>query len=169
MFTTCLAIILGLLIIYLIFMKNNNDIKREAMTQRVSSSPKAPVGQAPPMKYVPMPSTAPNTPSLEDNAFTMSGADITIYNTSGSKCKKCPYQGPPWRRRRYYSEFKEIYSPKARKLPGEDLRFDLLTPIPYSDAFVAPMGKSRSPPAISPTLAQITYPHQKTDYGTIFS
>ena len=59
--------------------------------------------------------------------------------------------------------------PRSRRLPGEDLRFDLLTPIPYSDAFVAPMGKSYSVPAVTPTLAQVTYPHQKTDYGTVFS
>ena len=167
MFATCLAIVLGLLIIYLVFTKNINGGEREALTQRAPLKPAVP--QALPMNYVPEPSAAPATPSLEDASFTMDGADITIYNTSGSKCKKCPYQGPPWRRRRYYSEFKEIYSPKARRLPGEDLRFDLLTPIPYSDAFVAPMGKSYSVPAVTPTLAQVTYPHQKTDYGTVFS
>lgn len=168
MFATCLAIILGLLIIYLIVVKNTNTMKKEAMTQRQPIH-KVSVQQVSPMKAIPIPSTAPATPSLEDAGFSMSGADITIYNTSGSKCKKCPYQGPPWRRRRYYSEFKEIYSPKARKLPGEDIRFDLLTPIPYSDAFVAPMGKSYHAPPIASTLSQITYPHQKGEYETVFS
>ena len=164
MFVTCLAIILGLLIIYIIFTKN---AQKEPLTQRVSLGPAIP--QIPLLKVAPTPASLPSTPSLEDSSLTMDGADITIYNTSGSKCKKCPYQGPPWRRRRYYSEFKDIYSPKARKLPGEDLRFDLLTPIPYSDAFVAPMGKSYKPPPITSTLAQITYPHQKGEYETVFS
>jgi len=162
MFVTCLAIILGLLIIYIIFTKNE---QKEQLTQRTSFAVPQVVAQKP----LPVPASLPSTPSLEDSPLTMDGADITIYNTSGSKCKKCPYQGPPWRRRRYYSEFKDIYSPKARKLPGEDIRFDLLTPIPYSDAFVAPMGKSYKPSPIASTLAQITYPHQKGEYETVFS
>jgi len=162
MFVTCLAIILGLLIIYIIFTKNS---PKEPLTQRAPLA----VPQVLARKPLPAPASLPSTPSLEDSPLTMDGADITIYNTSGSKCKKCPYQGPPWRRRRYYSEFKDIYSPKARRLPGEDIRFDLLTPIPYSDAFVAPMGKSYNAPPIASTLAQITYPHQKGEYETTFS
>ena len=162
MFFTCLAIILGLLIIYIIFTKN---AQKEQLTQRTSFVVPQVVAQKP----LPVPASLPSMPSLEDPPLTMDGADITIYNTSGSKCKKCPYQGPPWRRRRYYSEFKEIYSPKARKLPGEDIRFDLLTPIPYSDAFVAPMGKSYNAPPIASTLAQITYPQQKGEYETVFN
>jgi len=157
MFGFCLSIVLGLLIIYLIF----NKEKREALTQRAGV--KLAVPQSPKTGTVPTPASLPATLTLGEP----SPPNITILNTP--ICKKCPYQGPPWRRRRYYSEFKEIYSPKARRLPGEDIRFDLLTPIPYSDAFVAPMGHSQSQSATAPTLAQITYPHQKTSYGSRFS
>jgi len=163
MFATSLAIILGLLIIYIIFTKNE---QKEPLTQRTLPVAISPVVA---QKPLPVPTSLPSIPSLEDTSLAIDGANITIYNTSDSKCKKCPYQGPPWRRRRYYSEFKEIYSPKARRLPGEDIRFDLLTPIPYSDAFVAPMGKSYNAPPIASTLAQITYPHQKGEYETTFS
>ena len=59
-----------------------------------------------------------------------------------------------------YSEFHDSYKESVRRYPGESIRFDLLTPVPYSDAFAAPMG----PPGlrqdlggVEPTLTQVSF------------
>ena len=59
-----------------------------------------------------------------------------------------------------YSEFHDSYKESVRRYPEESIRFDLLTPVPYSDAFAAPMG----PPGVrqnlggvEPTLTQVSF------------
>jgi len=59
-----------------------------------------------------------------------------------------------------YSEFHDSYKESVRRYPGESIRFDLLTPVPYSDAFAAPMGppgKSQNLGGVEPTLTQVSF------------
>ena len=65
---------------------------------------------------------------------------------------------------RYYTDYESIYKKTVNHWPQESLRFDLLTPIPYSDAFAAPMGPNYQSTMPRETLAQINYPHSKLPY-----
>jgi len=44
------------------------------------------------------------------------------------------------RNRRHYSDYHKSYKKTVHHYPQESIRFDLLTPVPYSDAMAAPMG-----------------------------
>ena len=155
MLTSCLAVLLGLFIIYRIFAKGY----REGLIQR----PNATTFQLAPPSPSPAPSPAP--PSLpaavETPSPTIEGSLLYIYNSPSSSARSCT--GPPWRRR-YYSGYEDIYKSTVNRYPDENIRFDLLTPIPYSDAFAAPMGIPHPNEMPKPTLSQITYPHPTTPY-----
>lgn len=163
MLTSCLAVLLGLFIIYRIFAKGY----REGLIQ----SPNATTLQLAPPSSSPSPSpAAPPSPSppplslpaaVETPSPTLEGSLVYIYNSPSSST--IPHTGPPWRRR-YYSGYEDIYKSTVNRYPGESIRFDLLTPIPYSDAFAAPMGIPHPNEMPKPTLSQITYPHPTTPY-----
>jgi len=165
MYSSCLAIILGLFIIYLLFSSNQG---KEGLQQRdlLSYIKKLPhKGKKFPASTIPLhlpPSSSPS-PTLSttlqnqcgDSSLLLEGTEVVVFNSPcGTDC-------PPTQkaRRHYYDDYMDVYKKTINRYPQEDIRFDLLTPIPYSDAFVAPMG----PPDLNilpkATLAQITYPH----------
>ena len=140
MLAACLAIILGLFIIYLAF--NKSPQKDGFQLQDVSA-----VTQSPP--------TLPNNDSL-----LLEGTEVYIFNgPEGAEC-----QGKQKERRRYYTGYEDVYKTTVNRFPAESIRFDLLSPIPYSDAFVAPMGYPHPNISPAPTLSQITYPHPTLPY-----
>lgn len=63
------------------------------------------------------------------------------------------------RQRRNYSDYHKSYKDTVHHYPQESIRFDLLTPVPYSDAMAAPMGPgSRINPKLpKPALEQLSF------------
>jgi len=133
MLSSYLAILLGLYIIYLIFIKGG---QKEGFKQKIS------------------------LPAFELNPQL--STQVYIYN---SPCAaECRGDKTQKERRRYYMGYEDVYKKTINRYPGEDIRFDLLTPVPYSDAFAAPMGQPHPNLKPKPTLSQITYPHATYPY-----
>jgi len=67
------------------------------------------------------------------------------------------------RERRHYSDYHKSYKETVHHYPQESIRFDLLTPVPYSDAMAAPMGPGRrqNPHLPKPALEQLSFADRK--------
>ena len=154
MFATCLAIILGLFIIYKLSTKN---ILKESLGATLTPQTiKIPKGQ----KKLSIPSSSKPLITHKGNALLLGGTQLYIFNTpEGAECAGRTQK----ERRHYYEDYEDIYQKRINRFPGESVRFDLLTPIPYSDAFVAPMGPHKKIQP-TPTLSKITYPHSTFPY-----
>jgi len=63
------------------------------------------------------------------------------------------------RERRHYSDYHQSYKKTVHHYPQESIRFDLLTPVPYSDAMAAPMGPGahQNPHLPKPALEQLSF------------
>ena len=63
------------------------------------------------------------------------------------------------KRGRHYSDYHDSYKKTVHHYPDESIRFDLLTPVPYSDAMAAPMGPRprRNPKLPNPSLEQVSF------------
>lgn len=68
-------------------------------------------------------------------------------------------RGGRGREKRNYSDYHKSYKDTVHHYPQESIRFDLLTPVPYSDAMAAPMGPgSRINPKLpKPALEQLSF------------
>lgn len=133
MLISYLAILLGLYIIYLTFIKEGS---KEGFKQT-------------------------NTlPAFEINPQI--STKVYIYDTPCAS--ECLADKTQKERRRYYTGYEDVYKKTINHYPGEHIRFDLLTPVPYSDAFAAPMGFPHPNQKPKPTLSQITYPHATYPY-----
>ena len=148
MISLCLAVGLGLLIIYLFSynkmirekLENNDTIK--------DASANGKVGQ----------DVSGVTLDLSNNPvkskIIFEGTDVIVVR--GNKC--CDNEPSTLERQEYYTDYKKSYSNTTSQYPEESIRFDLLTPIPYSDAFAAPMGPRPKPKDTAvPYLSQISY------------
>jgi len=150
MLASCLVIILGLFIIYTTF--HIKSFKEGLQTKYVMGTIASPT---------PSPSPARLVLPRDDNSLLFKGTDVYIYNNvEGAEC-----QGRTQKERRhYFAGYEDVYKNKINRYPQESIRFDLLTPIPYSDAFVAPMGFPHPNNVPKSTLSQITYPHPTFPY-----
>ena len=130
MSATCLAIGLGILIIFLFSIKFKEGLrKRHRRNDRKQSQE-----------------------NKRHNSIKVEGTDVFIIMPEGNN-KYDADNG------KAYAEFRDSYKQKIHHYPGEHIRFDLLTPIPYSDSFAAPMGPHppRNPKLPEDTLDQITF------------
>ena len=133
MLATCLAIGLGILIIFLFSRK----IKE---------------GLQPPSKNNKKENKKEKKKKEDSKQINVEGTDVFIILPEGNN-KNDADNG------KAYAEFSDSYKQKVHHYPGEHIRFDLLTPIPYSDSFAAPMGPHppRNPTLPEDTLDQITF------------
>ena len=149
MISLCLAVGLGLLIIYLFSynkiirekLENNGDTIKDASANGNGGQDVSGV-------------TLDLSSNPVKSKIIFEGTDVIVVR--GNKC--CGNEPPTLERQEYYTDYEKSYSNTTSQYPDETIRFDLLTPIPYSDAFAAPMGpRSKPKDPTDPYLAQISY------------
>ena len=93
--------------------------------------------------------------TLAKNYF--GGTDVFVFPEDDVMGKEKEGSGKDGKSR-YYSDYHKTYNKKINYYPGENLRFDLLTPIAYSDAYMAPLAAGTKPPKDpKPDLARLTF------------
>ena len=160
MISLCLAVGLGVLIIYFFFYKksikeklknkgnSHKDVSKKK-TKKIKAKNKtvldASNGQV---------SVAPPSSPSSNGKIIFEGTDVIVMRPQ--KC--CDNDYSTLQTQEYYTDYEKSYSNTTTQYPKESIRFDLLTPIPYSDAFAAPMGpqpdKNKYP---EDYLSQISY------------
>jgi len=132
MLATCLAIGLGILIIFLFSRKVKEGLQHPSKNNKKHNKKE--------------------NKKVDSKQINVEGTDVFIILPEGNN-KNDADNG------KAYAEFSDSYKQKIHHYPGEHIRFDLLTPIPYSDSFAAPMGPHppRNPKLPEDTLDQITF------------
>ena len=159
MISLCLAVGLGLLIMYLFLYRRtikeklkNKDKKTKKKEERKAARKAARKGGSKVNDLSGnMLDPSKNSPSGQ---IIFEGTDVIVMR--GNKC--CDDDPATLERQEYYTDYEKSYSNTTTPYPEETIRFDLLTPIPYSDAFAAPMGPRPTQKDIAvPYLSQISY------------
>ena len=160
MISLCLAVGLGILIIYFFFykksikekLKNNGDSDEDVLKKKKKKKEKK-------EKTVLDVSNGnvddvSSSDSSSNGKIIFEGTDVIVVRPQ--KC--CDNQYSTLQTQEYYTDYEKSYSKTTSQYPEESIRFDLLTPMPYSDAFAAPMGPQPDKKNVPQDyLSQISY------------